>query len=144
MPVLNHHIPDIIRKIIRLESDQIILFHNMFHRNTLVDQSCHRKSIQWRTHNNTVILKCRILNILRHLSIITDNHTAYILTDRAQMVLMPVSQDHQVILLQKFPQLVRMGSPNNHLPLHKIPMRIPCYHSPINGIGNTPVLRSCI
>ena len=46
VPVLDHHILDIICKIIRLEGDQVVLLHDVFDRDTLIDKSCHSKGVQ--------------------------------------------------------------------------------------------------
>src|SRR5699024_8815826 len=106
--------------------NQIILFHNVLYRNTLIDQSCHTESIQSRLYDHALILLCRLPDILSHFRMIADNDTAYILLYGAEMVLMPVSKYYQIIFLQKFPQFIRMSGTDDYLSSDKISMRISC------------------
>ena len=144
MSVLDHHILDIVCEIVGLEGDQIILFHDVFYRNTLVDKSCHCKCIQGGTDDHTVVFHGCILDILRHLGVVADNKAAHVLADGTQMILVSVTQDHQVVLLQKFSQLVRMGRTDNHFAFDKISMGISRHYSSIHSVGNAPVLGSGI
>ena len=52
---------DIIHIIIELEAGQRCLCHKIFHRDTLVDQPCHRKCIMRRADDdNTLLLRLLI------------------------------------------------------------------------------------
>ena len=144
MSVLNHHILDIVRKVVGLKGYQIVLLHNVFYGDTLVDESCHCKSIQGRADDHAVIFHGCILDIIRHLSTVADNDAAHVLADGTQMVLVSVTQDHQVVLLQKFSQLIRMGRADNHFSPDKISMGISRYHGTIHSVGNASVLGSGI
>ena len=84
--VLNHHILDIVRKVVGLKGYQIVLLHNVFYGDTLVDESCHCKSIQGRADDHTVIFHGCILDIIRHLSTVADNDAAHVLADGTQTV----------------------------------------------------------
>ena len=71
-----HDIFYIICEIISLEGNQVILFHNMFYRNTLIDQPGNGKRIQRGTDDHALIPVCRFHNIVRHLRIVTKKDTA--------------------------------------------------------------------
>ena len=111
--VFYHDIFNIICIIICLEGDQIILLHDMLHRNTLIDQSCHAERIQGRLNDHTLIFLRRIFNILFNLCVVADDNAAYVLLYGTEMILMPVPQDDKIIFLQEFSHVDNAGKPES-------------------------------
>ena len=139
-----HDILNVIRKIISLEGDQVFLFHNVFYRNTLINQPCNGKRIQGRPDNYALITLCSLYNIMRYLCIIAYNHTTYILFNSAQMIFITVSQNHQIFLFQKLSQFIGMSRAYDYFSPDEIPMGISRHNRSLHCVGNASVLSSCI
>ena len=76
--VLDHNILNIISEILRAESNQIIFFHHVIYRNTLVDHSGNRVSVIWGCNNNDLPLMCFLNYLLTYLDIHSHNNAAYV------------------------------------------------------------------
>ena len=139
-----HNFFDIIRIIVNAEFHQILTGHKMFHRHTLIDQSCNRISIMRRTDHKTFSLLCQSADRLRNRNTHTDNDTACPHLDRTKLSFITVSQNHQIILLHTLFHHFRAGCRDQHLSIRKMCMLISNDHRSIYCFQNVAIRRSCL
>ena len=140
MTVLDHLILNIIRKILCTKSNQIICFHNIAYRNTLVDQSCNRKCIIRRHNNCNFPLMSKLYHLFTDLNSHTNDNTAHILLYCLKMILFSVSHDYQVIRFNIDLEHFRICSSHQNFSFCKISMLISLYYGTCNCLGNSSVL----
>ena len=78
MAVLDHNILDIICEIFSIKSYQIIFFHHIIYRNTLVDHAGNCVGIIWRRDNDDLSLLSFLYYLLTYLNTHSYNNAAYI------------------------------------------------------------------
>ena len=140
MTVFDHLILNIIRKILCIKSNQIICFHNIPYRNTLVDQSCDRKCIIRRHNNYNFSLMSKLYHLFADFNSHTNDNTANILRNRLKMILFSVSHDYQVIRFNIGFEHFRICSSHQNFSFCKISMLISLYYGTSNCLGNSSVL----
>ena len=78
MTVFDHFILDIICEIFSIKSYQIIFFHHIIYRNTLVDHAGNCVGIIWRRDNDDLSLLSFLYYLLTYLNTHSYNNAAYI------------------------------------------------------------------
>lgn len=128
--VFDHNILDIIRKILGIKRNHVIPLHNKSDRNTLIDQTRNIKRIIRRPDDHDILLMSKLYNLLGNHDIQTHDDTADILADRLKMILLTVTHDDHIILLNIALQHLRVGSTDKHTPFTKYPCPLPSTTSP--------------
>ena len=142
--VFDHHFLDIIRIILRAEGHQIIYLHYISHRNTLIDQSGNRKSIQRGFYDDNILLMGHLYYFFTYINIESHNNTADILLNCLQMIFLSVSHNKKIIFLDIIFQHIRVCSSHQNLSLDKISVFISLYDFTVNSLRDALVLSPCV
>ena len=81
-----HNVFDLVGKIIAPEDHQIVFFHKILDRNTLVDQTGHGKGIVRCGNDHLISLLCQFLDRLSDFRSQTHDQAACVCFDRTQLI----------------------------------------------------------
>ena len=143
MTMFDHLILNIIGEIFCVKCNQIICFHDISYRNTLVDQSRNCKCIVRRHNDRDFFFMSKFNYFLTDFNSHSNDNTAYVLCNCLKMILFSVSHDEQVIFFNIGFEHFRICCSYQNFSLCKISMLISLYHSTCNCLGNSSVLCSC-
>ena len=138
-----HNFFDIIEEIFGVERDQIASAHQIFDRNTLVNQTRNRIRVMRTADDHTAFFLCKFLNRFRHLCAKSDDNAACIHLDCTELVLRTVSENDKVIFFDVVLHRIRMECADNDFSADKITMFISDNNRTIQRIRDTAVLRPC-
>ena len=138
-----HNFFDIIEEIFGVERDQIASAHQIFDRNTLVNQTRNRIRVMRTADDHTAFFLCKFLNRFRHLCAKSDDNAACIHLDCTELVLRTVSENDKVIFFDVVLHRIRMECADNDFSADKISMLISDNNRTIQRIRDTAVLRPC-
>ena len=127
-----HNFFDIIEEIFGVERDQIASAHQIFDRNTLVNQTRNRIRVMRTADDHTAFFLCK-----------SDDNAACIHLDCTELVLRTVSENDKVIFFDVVLHRIRMECADNDFSADKITMFISDNNRTIQRIRDTAVLRPC-
>ena len=139
-----HNVFDLVGKIIAPEDHQIVFFHKILDRNTLVDQTGHGKGIVRCGNDHLISLLCQFLDRFSDFGSQTYDQTACIGFDGTQLILRTVSENNQIVFIDKAFHRIRLGQSHDHFSFDKVSMFITHDDLSIHSIRDTPVLCSCL
>ena len=141
--LFRHNFLDIIHIIIELEAGQRCLCHKIFHRDTLVDQPCRRKCIMRRADDDNTLLLRLFNQLIRHFRILAYHQAAGVDIHRTGLRLIPVSQDDQIVFLDKLFHQIRIGCANRHFSFGEMPVLVAGHQRTVQRFDNIAVLSLC-
>ena len=135
-----HNLFHIIDAVAVLKGDQVLGLHEMANRHTLVDETCCGVSIVRSSHNGAAMLLSQLADGHGNGRALADDDAVCLHLDGAQLGLVTVSQDNQVMLGNVVLHHVRVCCCNQNLTLIKVIILIAHNHSALQGLQNVLVL----
>ena len=135
-----HHILNIIDEIICIEGDQLLSLHEIADRHTLVDETCRCIGVIRCGDDRTSSFLCQLLDGHGHPCPFAHNDAGSPHLDGAQLGLVPVSQDHQVMLFNIILHQIRICGGDQDLSLIKICLRVSHHNAALQGIQDVGIL----
>ena len=135
-----HNVFDLVGKIIAPEDHQIVFFHKILDWNTLVDQTGHGKGIVRCGNDHLISLLCQFLDRLSDFRSQTYDQAACVCFDRTQLIFRTVSENNQIVLIDKTLHRIRLGESHDYFSLDKVSVFISHDDLSVHGIRDAPVL----
>ena len=124
MALVRHYIPDIIDKILCPKSNQVILCHKIADRHTLVDKSCRRIGVIGCRQHRAPSFLGQLFDRHGNACSLADNDAVCLHLNGAELGLVAVSQDDQIVFLNIILHHIRVGCSHQHLSLVKVGLGI--------------------
>lgn len=128
------------RVIVEMESDEVTGFHEKFHRHTLVDEAGHGVGVMGRADDGADPVRCQSLDGLGDRSSLADDDAAGLHLDGAELGLVTVSEDDQIVLLDVVFHQIGVGGRNDNFSFDKIGVLISHHHRAVQSFQNVLVL----
>ena len=109
-----------------------------------MDQTGHGKGIVRCGNNHLISLLCQFLDRFSDFGSQTYDQTACIGFDGTQLILRTVSENDQIVLIDKTLHRIRLGQSHDHFSFDKVSMFITHDDLSIHSIRNAPVLCACL
>ncbi len=139
--VFSHYLTDIIDEIILLESDDILLLHQIAGRYALIDQARNRIGVEGGADHDAGVLLRQLPDLRRYLLHQRDDEAACPQLDGLPLRVLTVAGDDKIVLLNIMPQMLRTGRADHDLSLAENAVLISDYHVSVDRLGNIVVFR---
>ena len=140
MTLAGHHLPYLIRIIITVKCDQMFPCHKVTDGHALIDQTCCRISIIGGGDHRASPVLCDLLNGHGNARALAHDNCGRAHLNGAQLGLVPVSQDHQVVGFNVEFHQIRVRCSDQHLTLIKIHIRVPHQQVRLQSLNNIGIL----
>ena len=139
-----HHILNIIDEIICIEGDQLLSLHEIADRHTLVNETGCRVGIIRSCDDGTAALLCQFFDRHGNASALTHDDTACTHLDRAQLRLIAVAEDNQVVLFNIIFHHIRISCRNQDFSFIKVLFLIANKNRALQGLDDICILGACL